>query len=170
LIFSLYPRVKVKLGGEEHIFDRSRLMFTEVAEIEKATGLSFGEWQQELGRYSITAVAALLHILRKRAGMPSDFVTMQFNSADLDVIPLHEDDTEFTAQEVAADLAKRMQEAEAGKAVPTVAADGSAAPGSPKGTTITSLSSLSDSTSGRSNGSSSPGPTSRSARRTSTRS
>lgn len=169
MIFNLYPRVVVRLGEERHIFDRSTLMFTEVAEIEKITGLSFAEWQQQLGRYSITAVAALLHILRKRADVESDFETMQFAAADLDVIPLHDDGTDFTADEVAADLEKRMQEAQ--NPVPTIAADPAASEGDPGPATTASTSpaSRNGSASARGSGSTSRGGTSRSSGRAPTR-
>ena len=78
MIFSLYPRVVIKAGGERYEFDRTTLMFTEVVQIEKATGMSFGEWQTDLGRYSLAAVGALIHMLRRREGLPSDFETMSF--------------------------------------------------------------------------------------------
>jgi hypothetical protein len=171
VIFGLYSRVKLKLGDEEHIFDQSRLMLTEVTEIEKVTELSHDEWKWQLGRGSVTAVAALLHILRKRAEIPSDFKTMQFNVAQLEIVPLHEDDSEFTPEEVTADLQRRMDEAKAQQngAVPTSATAASAvAPEDPKGTTITSPSSPPAITSVHGNGSSSPGVTSRSSRRTRT--
>lgn len=166
MIFNLYSRVLVKVGDEEqHIFDATRLMYTEVAEIEKCTGVSYGEWRRQLGEYSITAIGALLHVLRKRDNMPSDFATMQFNAADLDVIPLHEDDSEFTAADVEADLKKRM--AENAEAVnPTRAAAVAVAPenGSKPVTNISSLSSPSGSGSGRGSGRSSSGKTSASSR------
>ena len=159
MIFSLYSRVRVKLGGESYDFDRSSLMFSEVVDIENATGLSFGEWQSELGRYSIRAVAGLLHILRKRAGVPSDFETLDFAADDLDCVPLHEDGSEFTPAEVAEDVARRIQEAREER--PT------SAPGSPAGenapgetTASTSPSSLNGSESAPGNGDISPGPTS----------
>jgi len=162
MIFNLYSRVLVKVGDEErHIFDATRLMYTEVAEIEKCTGATYGEWRRQLGDYSITAIAALLHVLRKRAGMPSDFATLQFNAAALDVVPLHEDDTEFTAAEVEADLKKRMADA-SGEADPTLAAAAAVAPenGSLPVTTISSLSSPSGSESGPGNSPNSNGGTS----------
>jgi hypothetical protein len=160
VIFSLFSRVAVKLGDETHIFDRARLMYSEVAEIEKVTGLSYGEWERELARYSITAVAALLHILRKRDGKASDFASMQFNAADLDVVPLKDDDTEMTPADIAADLARRQAEAELA-ANPTPGADEvpPAVPPVPD-TTATSLSSPSITTSARGNGTSSHGATS----------
>jgi len=171
LIFNLYDRFKVKLDGEEHVFDRSRLMYTEVAEIEKVTGLSFGEWDRELTRHSITAIAALIHVLRKRADMPSDFATMQFNAASLEIAPLRDDGTEMTPAEVTADMVKRMAEKAAGPG-PT-RGDAAAVPAEApvlEATTITSPSSPNGSGSGRGNGSSSPGGTSSPARRTLTRS
>jgi hypothetical protein len=172
LIFNLYSRVLVKLGADEsHVFDRGRLMFTEVAEIERVTGQSYAEWAEQLGKYSITAVAALLHILRKRDGQPSDFGSLQFNVADLDVVPLHDDGSEFTPAEVAADLTERVRKASEGNgADPTLAAVARAvAPETNPVTTGTSLSSPNGSGSGRGSGNGSPGPTSVPARRTSTR-
>jgi len=169
LIFNLYSRVKLKLGDEEHIFDRGRLMYSEVVEIQRVTELSYAEWERELGRFSITAVGALLHVLRKRADMPSDFATMQFNVADLAVTPLHDDGTEFTADEVTADVLKRVDEARGNGSVPTSATAGAVAPENPlEATTITSLSSPGDTGSAPGNGSGSPGATSRSSRRTRT--
>lgn len=119
MIFGLYPRVVLKLGDESYIFDRSSLMFTEVVEIEDATGLAFDEWRWQLERGSLRAKAALLHILRKRAGVTSDYQTLEFSAYDLDVAPLHDDGTEFTAAEVAQDIARRAREAQD----PTAAGD-----------------------------------------------
>jgi len=172
LIFSLYTRVLVKLGDERHVFDRSQLMYTEVREIQKVTGQSYGEWQQDLGRYDIGAVAALLHVLRKRDGVASDYKTMEFAAADLDVIPLHDDGAEFTAAEVAADLAKRAAEAEAGPG-PTPAAagqDAAQAENSQTQRTSTNPSSPNGSTSGPGNGTASPKTTISVAKASSTRS
>jgi len=173
LIFSLWPRVAIKLGGERHVFDRARLMFTEVQEIEKATGLSYAEWEQQLGRFSITAVAALLHILRIRDGQPSDFKTLQFAAADLEVTPLHDDDTEYTAEEAAAEVMKRIADANGGGngAGPTRAAGAPAAPSGEAGSTPPrpiSPSSPSGTASGRGNGNGSRTKTGSSSRRTPT--
>lgn len=169
MIFNLWPRVVVKLGDERHIFDRSKLMFTDVQEIERVTKQSFGEWQSELSRYSITAVAALIHVLRKRDGMPSDFSSMQFAADDLDVIPLHDDDTEFTPEECTAELTKRMEEASAGPGPTLAAGEPAAAPVVSLPTPeSTSHSSPNGSASARGNGKSSPTRTSSAAKRTST--
>ncbi len=155
MIFSLFSRVVVKVGeGERHIFDRARLMYSEVAEIEKVSGLSYGEWEMELGRYSMKAVAPLLHVLRKRGGKPSDYATLEFNVADLDVVPLRDDDTEMTPQDVAEELARRVKAAEPDP-TPAVAAE-SARPPIPA-TNGTSRSSPSTTASGRGNGKSSAG-------------
>jgi hypothetical protein len=173
VIFSLWPRVVIKLGDERHVFDRAKLMFTEVQEIEKATGLSYAEWDQQLGRHSITAVAALLHILRIRDGQPSDFKTLQFAVADLDVVPLHDDDTEYTPDEATADLAKRIADAAGGNgAGPTPAADTPGSPSAGTGSTPrqpTSPSSPPATASGPGNGNGSHTRTGSSSRRTPTR-
>lgn len=168
MIFNLYSRVKVKVGDEEHIYDATRIMYTEVAEIQKVTGTLYAQWRQDLGDYSITAIAALLHVLRKRQGLPSDFAAMQFNVAELDVIPLHDDDSEFTAAEIEADLKQRM--AAAGVAAnPTSATAGAVAAETPgRATSTSSRSSRKGSGSGRGNGSGSSGGTSASSRAIST--
>lgn len=119
MIFNVYRHVRVKLGDESYDFDRSSLMFQEVVELENVTGYSFGEWQADLGRYSIRAAAGLLHILRKRAGKPSDFQTLDFNMDDFDVVPLHDDGSEFTLPELDADIKRMVREAQEG---PTSAA------------------------------------------------
>lgn len=169
MIFNLYERVAVKIGDERHVFDRKRLMFTEVAEIEKVTGLSYAEWERQMGRFSITAVAALVHVLRKREGKPSDFGSMQFNATDLAVVPLHDDGSEFTVDEVAADLAKRMAKA-ADEPDPTIAAAVAAvaaeqAAASQPDTATSSPSSPSSTRSGRGSGTASSGATSSSSKR-----
>jgi hypothetical protein len=170
MIFTLYPRVLVKIGEDErHVFDRSRLMFTEVAEIEKVTGLAYPAWLDGLGEYKITAIAALIHILRKRADMPSDFGSMQFNVADMDCVPLHDDGTEFTMDEMRMDLAKRVADAQkAADPGPTRAAASAVAPEDSPAMTGTSLSSPNGSGSAHGNGSTSRGRTSASAARSST--
>ncbi len=171
MIFAVYPRVAVKLGDERYEFDRASLMFPEVVEIENVTGMSYGEWEAQLSRYSIRAVAALVHVLRRRAGVASNFAAINFAAADLDVVPLHEDGREFTAQEVADDITKRVTEAEEA-ANPTSATAGPAAVASgpvPQVTSSTGLTSPGSTTSGPGNGNGSPGVTSRSSKRTPTR-
>lgn len=135
MIFSWFTRVVVKVGEDEkHIFDQNRIMLTEVTEIEKVSGLSYMEWKLELNRFAMSAVAPLIHVLRKRANMPSDFATMQLNVADLDVLGLKEDGTEMTPAEMLADIERRKTEAEAA-ANPTpaagVAAESAVPPPSP---------------------------------------
>ena len=167
MIFNLYRHVRVKLGDEVYDFERSSLMFTEVVEIENATGLSFGEWQSELGRYSIRAVAGLLHVLRKRAGVPSDFETLNFAADDLEVVPLKDDGTEMTPAEVTEDIQKRVEESRA--AGPTSAPGSADGDSEPTGTTAsTSPSSPNGTESAPGNGTSSPGPTSTSSAATPT--
>lgn len=166
MIFNLYDRLVIKLGDDEkHVFARSRLMYTEAAEIEKITGLSFGEWERELGRFSIIAVGALLHVLRKRDGQASDFATLQFNAAQLEVVPLHDDGSEFTRDEVAADLAKRM-----GNPAPDPTGNGAGpvVAENPAATNGMSPSSPRNSVSGRGSGTGSRGRSSAASKRAST--
>ena len=166
MIFAAYPRVAVKLGDERYEFDRASLMFAEVVEIETVSGLSYGEWVTGLSRYSIRSVAALLHVLRRRAGIASNFAQINFAVDDLDVVPLHEDGTEFTAAEVSEDITKRLEAPDptSGTDAPVV----SDPPPTPV-TSDTSLTSPASTTSAPGNGNGSRGGTSRSSRRTPTR-
>jgi hypothetical protein len=168
MIFALFPRVAVKLGpGERHIFDRATLMFTEVQEIEKVTGLSFAEWQDGLNRGSITSVAALIHILRRRAGTPSDYKSMQFAADDLDYVPVHPDDREYTRAELAAEISRLLDIANNGVGPTPAAAGLAAAPEETAPTTAsTNPSSPNGSTSAPGNGSSSRTRTGSGAKRT----
>jgi hypothetical protein len=171
VIFHLYDRLVIKLGDDErHVYDRNRLMYTEVAEMERVTGLSYAEWHRELGRHSITAIAALLHVLRKREGIPSDFATMQFNAASMDCVPVHDDGSEYTPAEIAADMLKRMEAARTGPG-PTRGGEGSAVTAEApvlEATTVTSPSSPPATGSAHGNGNGSRGRTSASSRRTPT--
>lgn len=168
MIFAAYPRVMIKLGDERYEFDRASLMFPEVVEIETVTGLSYGEWLTGLSRYSIRSVAALLHVLRRRAGMASNFAAINFAVDDLDVVPLHDDGTEFTAQEVADDIAKRLADAEEDPTSSATAVPVAGNSNAPQVTSSTSLSSPASTGSGRGNGNGSPGGTSSSSKRTPT--
>ena len=171
MIFSLFTRVNVKLGEETYLFNSERIMFSEVQEIEKLTGLSYMEWRVELNRFTSTACAALLHILRKRAGVASEFATMQFNMADFDVRPVKDDGEEMTPAEMAAELERRRAEAEsapdptrsAGEEIPAVAPEPS-----PAATNGTSPSSPGSTASGRGNGKGSAGRSSAGSRLTPT--
>jgi len=163
LIFNLYPRVVIRAGDESYEFDRSTLMYQEVVQIEEASGLSFGEWQTELGRYSLKAVGALIHILRIRAGVPSDFAKMDFPVDGFDVIPLHDDGSEYTREELtpeklAADIAKQMEPVPTGAAAP-------AANPPPVTTASTSPTSPNGSGSGPGNGTASRGRSSKGSKR-----
>ncbi len=109
----MFTRVAVKLGDESHVYDRKTFSFADAQRVEEATGLAYPEWEWQLGRGSVTAVAALLHVLRLRDGMPSDFKLMSFSMQDLDSVPLHDDDSEYTAEEVGDEVARRVREAQA---------------------------------------------------------
>ena len=170
MIFSQFTRVVVKLGDERHVYDRKTFTFTDAQRVEEATGLAYPEWEWQLFRSSVTAVAALLHVLRLRDGVPSDFKTLAFNMSDLDYVPLHDDDSEYSAEEVGEEIARRVKEARAG-AGPTPAAGAPEAPsgeGHSQPPRPTSPSSPAATASGRGSGTGSRTPTGSSSRPTRT--
>ena len=156
MIFRLYSKIAIKADGERYVFDRSQIMFKDMIEIENASGYAYLEWEEALGRGSIRAIAAAVHMLRKKNGEPSDFDTMNFPVSGFDIVPLHDDGTEFTAQEVAADITRRLEEPED----PTNAA-GSGNGGPSPDTGNTSLTSPPSTASARGNGTGSPGRSSK---------
>jgi hypothetical protein len=129
VIFSQFPRVVVKLGDERYVYDRKTFTFLDAQRVEEATGMAYPDWEWALFRSSVTAVAALLHVLRLRDGVPSDFKSLAFTMSDLDYVPLHDDDSEYTAEEVTEEVTRRIAEAQP-DAGPTPAA---AAPEAPSG-------------------------------------
>lgn len=123
----MFDRVAVKLGDEARVWNRKAFTFADAQRVEDATGMTYPEWEFQLRRGSVTAYAALLHVLRVRDGAPSDFKAMAFNMADLDAVPLHDDDSEYTAEEIGEEVARRVRESQA-DAGPTPAAGAQEAP------------------------------------------
>lgn len=169
MIFTWFSRVVLKLGDESHVFDREHIMLPEVVEIEKVSGLSYMEWRVELDRFSMRAVAPLLHVLRKRAGVASDFATMTFDVGDLEVLALRDDGTEMTGAEMIADIERRAAGAQAAAADPTPGAgDRAPDPGPIPATAPTSPASPNGTASAPGNGRSSRGSSSAGSRPTPT--
>jgi hypothetical protein len=172
LIYQFFSRVAVKLGDESRTWDRKTFSYADAVRVEEATGMSYPEWEWRLERQSVTAVAALLHVLRLRDGVPSDFKAMAFNMSDLVSVPLHDDDSEYTADEVAEEIIRQTREAQAAADPgPTRAAAGpeplpeGEGPASPR---PTSPSSPASTTSARGSSASSRTRTSSSSRKTPT--
>lgn len=66
------------------VFDPNRLMSPEVEAIERHTGLAFGEWMEQVGRGSFTAIHGLLYVLLKRQHPTLKWEEVQFCMADID--------------------------------------------------------------------------------------
>lgn len=78
--------MKVSIDGQVYEYDATRLLFSEVAFVQKKTGMKLQEWQAGLGEMDAFAVAGLVYILKKRAGEQPDWDTLDFDMASLDFI------------------------------------------------------------------------------------
>lgn len=65
-------------------FDPYKLMSPEVEVIERNTGYAFGEWVDQVGRGSFTAIHGLLFVLLKRGHPTLKWDEVQFCMADID--------------------------------------------------------------------------------------
>lgn len=78
--------IKVTVDGTEYEFDRDRLMLKEALAIKSYTNLTVTEWQKGLQEFDPMAVAALVWLLKKRAGEDVRFSDVDCNLASFAAI------------------------------------------------------------------------------------
>lgn len=76
--------MKLTIDGQHYEFDMDRLLFSEMAFVQKKTGLKLQEWQRGLNEMDAFALAGLVYIVRKRAGEQPDWDTLDFDIASFD--------------------------------------------------------------------------------------
>lgn len=79
--------MKVRIEDSFYDFDQSRLMLKEAMAVKTYTGLSLQDWMKSLEDFDPPAVAALVWILRTRAGEEVRYSEIDFNLADFEIIP-----------------------------------------------------------------------------------
>lgn len=103
------PGMRLTLEG--HTYDYTgKLMLPEAAAIQKATGMTYGEWQTALNKGDVVAVAALLWVLKKRAGEIMPFSQLDFDVNELATTFLREDGTAMDMEALAARAQALMAE------------------------------------------------------------
>lgn len=58
--------MRIAIEGEEFDVDPGRIKFGEAKRIEQVTGMTFGEWGKALQAGSVTALQALVWVLKRR--------------------------------------------------------------------------------------------------------
>lgn len=77
--------MKIRIEDQFYDFDQNRLMLSEAMAVKTYTGLTIPDWQKALEAFDPQAVAALVWILKKRAGEEVRFSELDFNLADFEV-------------------------------------------------------------------------------------
>ncbi len=88
--------MKISIQGESFEVDPSKIRFGEAKRIEATTGMTFGQWGQQLSAGSITALQALVWTLMRRSRPEvrfDDIDDIEFGDVVLDV----EDSDDATA-------------------------------------------------------------------------
>ena len=79
--------MKIKVDGKVYEYDRTRLLYSEFAFVQKKTGLKLLAWQAALDEWDAEALAGLVYILRRRAGEPVEWDGLEFDLASLEIVP-----------------------------------------------------------------------------------
>lgn len=77
--------IRVTVGDDSFEWDWADLRNTEAIAVERETGWSVREWQQELLRDSTIAVTALVWVAQRRAKPDLRFEQVSFAIAEIDV-------------------------------------------------------------------------------------
>lgn len=87
---------RLRLGDDEYEFDQTQLMLSETRLVKQWTGLSPAQWERGLSDMDPDCVAALVCLLKRRAGEDIDFETLDFDYAQFEIL---DDDTDPTKGE-----------------------------------------------------------------------
>ncbi len=116
---------KLEINGEFFDFDFDARPLSEAVALEHATGMRYAEWEQEMGRGSVKAMAGLIWLAWRRAGRDVPFADLMSGEAEVDLTAFLNSMTEF-GEQVAAEKAARAAD-------PTAAGP----PGDPAGIPLT---------------------------------
>lgn len=72
-------------SAREWLFKPNRLMNVEAEEIERRTGMTFGEWSEALQNNSMRAIHGLLFVLLKRDQPRITWDAVEFNMAQVEI-------------------------------------------------------------------------------------
>jgi hypothetical protein len=76
---------KIQINGEYFEFDRNHKPMAEMLELEEATGLAYGEWENGLDKGQARSLAALAWLVLKRDGRNVKFEDNKSGAAELNL-------------------------------------------------------------------------------------
>lgn len=78
--------MKIRIEDQFYDFEADRLMLKEAMAVKTYTGMGVTDWNKALEEFDPNAIAALVWILKKRAGEDVRFSDLDFNLADLEIL------------------------------------------------------------------------------------
>lgn len=82
--------IKLKVQGEEYLFDEESMLMAEARAIKKLTGMTPLRWQEGLNEMDPDAIQVLVYLVKKRAGLVvkyDDLETLDLLK-DIDIDPV----------------------------------------------------------------------------------
>ena len=76
---------KVTINGEVFEFDRSRKPMSEALALEKALGISYGQWEEDMQAGSARALAGFMWLVWRRDGRDIDFADIESGKVDIEL-------------------------------------------------------------------------------------
>lgn len=77
--------MKITVKGEPFDLDAGSLTNKELMDLERATGMTFGEWQEALGKMSMLAVTGAVWLVLRKSNPKLKFDDVEFNFEDFKV-------------------------------------------------------------------------------------
>jgi hypothetical protein len=84
--------MKVTVEGQVYDFDQDNVRNRTLIAIERATGMTTGEWQDALTRGSVLAATALVWVILRENGQPDlEFDDVDFNPQTMEIADADEE-------------------------------------------------------------------------------
>lgn len=77
--------MKVTIEGQVYNFDRTLVRNKHYIVLERATGMTTGEWEQALEKGSVLAITGLVWLVLQQDGQSIDFGDVDFDPRQVDV-------------------------------------------------------------------------------------
>lgn len=108
--------MKIRVGDNEYVFDPDEVSNEEAMQIERTCACTFTQWADQVTAGSITALTALVWLLRRREQPSLKFTDVRFKLGDFD---LHDESEETPSTQSAEAAASDAVDPTAGEEVTT---------------------------------------------------
>jgi hypothetical protein len=76
---------KVRINGEAFSYDRSHKPLAEMMALEKALGITYGQWEAELAEGSARALGGFVWLIWRRDGRDVNFADIESGEVEIDL-------------------------------------------------------------------------------------